>query len=118
MQDTDELDPNIFFLLQDLDEGEISAPVQLVDDDNQAYWGMIRLDKRFLAHRANPQDDYELFQQQVESELSEKALSNWIGKRIRETYIRIDAPYRECAFDMPWLSGSVNASGAIGASGN
>jgi len=114
----DELDPNIFFLLQDLDEGEISAPVQLVDDENQAYWGMIRLDKRFPAHRANPQDDYELFQQQVEAELSEKALSNWIGKRIGETYIRIDTPYRECAFDMPWLSGSVNASGAIGASGN
>ena len=114
----DELDPNIFFLLQDLDEGEISASVQLVDDDNQAYWAMIRLDKRFPAHRANPQDDYALFQQQVEAELREEALSDWIGKRIGETYIRIDAPYLNCSFDLSWLSGSINASGALRTSGN
>ena len=35
----DELDPNIFFLLQDLDEGGVSAPVQLLDEDNQAHTG-------------------------------------------------------------------------------
>ena len=50
----DELDPNVFFLLQDLDPGEVSAPVQLLDEDNQAYWALIRLDERFPAHRANP----------------------------------------------------------------
>jgi peptidyl-prolyl cis-trans isomerase SurA len=110
----DELDPNVFFLLQDLGEGEVSAPVQLLDEDNQAYWAMIRLDERFPAHRANPQDDYALFQQQVEAELREDALSTWIDKRIGESFIRVDSPYRECAMDMPWLTESINASGALG----
>ena len=50
----DELDPNIFFLLQDLEEGSISAPVQLMDADKQAYWAIIKLDEQFPAHRANP----------------------------------------------------------------
>ncbi|MDA0940087.1 MAG: peptidylprolyl isomerase [Bacteroidetes bacterium] len=112
----DELDPNVFFLLQDLDPGEVSAPVQLLDEDNQAYWALIRLDERFPAHRANPQDDYALFQQQVEAELREEALSTWIDKRIGETFIRVDAPYDVCTLDMPWLTESINASGAFGSS--
>ena len=112
----DELDPNVFFLLQDLDPGEVSAPVQLLDEDNQAYWALIRLDERFPAHRANPQDDYALFQQQVEAELREDALSKWIDKRIGETFIRVDAPYEACTMDMPWLTESINASGALGSS--
>ena len=112
----DELDPNIFFLLQDLEEGSISAPVQLMDADKQAYWAIIKLDERFPAHRANPRDDYGLFQQQVEAELREEALSKWIGQRIGETFVRVDSPYKECTLDMPWLTKSVNASGALGSS--
>ena len=110
----DELDPNVFFLLQDLEEGGVSAPVQLLDEDNQAYWAVIQLNERFPAHRANPKDDYALFQQQVEAELREDALSRWIGKRIGETFVRVDAPYKACAMDMPWLTESINASGALG----
>ena len=109
----DELDPNVFFLLQDLQPGEVSAPVQLVDEDNRAYWAMIRLEERFPAHRANPTDDYALFQQQVEAEMREEALSKWIDKRIGETFVRVDAPYRDCAMDMPWLTESINASGTL-----
>ncbi|MGB2228549.1 MAG: peptidylprolyl isomerase, partial [Flavobacteriales bacterium] len=96
----------VFFLLQDLQPGEVSAPVQLVDEDNRAYWAMIRLEERFPAHRANPTDDYALFQQQVEAEMREEALSKWIDKRIGETYVRVDGPYRDCAMDMPWLTES------------
>ena len=109
----DELDPNVFFLLQDLQPGDVSAPVQLVDEDNRAYWAMIRLEERFPAHRANPTDDYALFQQQVEADMREEALSKWIDKRIGETFVRVDAPYRACAMDMPWLTESINASGTL-----
>jgi peptidyl-prolyl cis-trans isomerase SurA len=105
----DELDPNVFFLLQDLAPGEVSAPVQLLDEDSQAYWALLKLNERFPAHRANPKDDYALFQQQVESELREEALGKWIEKHIGESFVRIDAPYKACAMDMPWLTQSINA---------
>jgi len=108
----DELDPNVYFLLQDLREGEVSAPVQLFDDDQQAYWAMLRLDKRHPAHRANPQDDYAMFQQQVEADLRQDALMRWVNRRIGETFVRIDAPYRTCTLEMPWLTGAVNAAAA------
>ena len=74
---------------------------------------MIRLEERFPAHRANPTDDYALFQQQVEADMREEALSKWIDKRIGETFVRVDAPYRACAMDMPWLTESINASGTL-----
>lgn len=105
----DELDPTMYFLLQDLREGEVSAPVQLYDEDQQAYWAMLRLDRRHPAHRANPQDDYAMFQQQVEADLRQEALMRWVNRRIGETYVRIDAPHKGCTMEMPWLSGSINA---------
>ena len=66
--------------------------------------------RRIGLHRLNPnKDDYALFQQQVESELREEALGKWIEKRIGESFVRIDAPYKACAMDMPWLTQSINA---------
>ena len=60
-----------------------------------------------------PHDDYALFQQQVEADMREEALSKWIDKRIGETFVRVDGPYRDCAMDMPWLTESINASGTL-----
>ena len=45
--------------------------------------------------------------------MREEALSKWIDKRIGETFVRVDDPYRGCAMDMPWLTESINASGAL-----
>ena len=49
----DELDPNVFFLLQDLAPGEVSAPVQLLDEDNQAYWALLNTISGMLLSRAS-----------------------------------------------------------------
>ena len=45
--------------------------------------------------------------------MREEALSKWIDKRIGETFVRVDDPYRDCAMDMPWLTESINASGTL-----
>ena len=98
----DELDPNIYFLLEPLDDGGISNPVQLIDKDGNGYWTILRLDTRHPAHRANPKDDYSLFQNLVENNLRTESMNEWVNKNISETYIKLDATYEECVFIMNW----------------
>ena len=98
----DELDPNIYFLLEPLIDGGISTPVQLIDKDGNGYWTILRLDARHPAHRANPKDDYSLFQNLVENNLRTESMNEWVNKNISETYIKLDATFDDCQFIMNW----------------
>ena len=101
---SDELDPNLFFLLNAMQPGEVSEPIQLLDADDQGYWISVQLEERVPAHRANPKQDFGYFQTIVENELREKQLKKWTLKAIDYTFVRIDPPYDSCSFDNQWIT--------------
>ena len=103
---SDEIDPNLFFLLNALQPGESSEPIQLTDDDDQGYWITVQLEERVAAHRANPTQDFGYFQAIVEDRLRQEQMTEWTTRAIDDTYVRIDAPYATCAFDQDWTAGS------------
>lgn len=103
---SDEIDPNLFFLLNALEPGAISEPIQLIDEDDQGYWITVQLEERVAAHRANPTQDFGYFQTIVEAQLREEQLNRWVVDAIQDTYVRIDAPYASCSFDQNWFTGS------------
>ena len=98
----DELDPNLYFLLEPLEIGEMSSPVQLVDDDGDGFWTILRLEDRKPAHRANPKDDYALFQSQVENNMRALDMNEWIDEHISDTFIRLSSEYINCEFNVNW----------------
>jgi peptidyl-prolyl cis-trans isomerase SurA len=98
----DELDPNLYFLLEPLEIGEMSSPVQLVDDDGDGFWTILRLEDRKAAHRANPKDDYALFQSQIENNMRALDMNEWIDKHISDTFIRLSSDYINCEFNINW----------------
>ena len=98
----DELDPNLYFLLEPLEIGEMSSPVQLVDDDGDGFWTILRLEDRKAAHRANPKDDYALFQSQIENNMRALDMNEWIDKHISDTFIRLSSDYNNCEFNINW----------------
>ena len=98
----DELDPNLYFLLEPLEIGEMSSPVQLVDDDGDGFWTILRLEDRKSAHRANPKDDYALFQSQVENNMRALDMNEWIDEHISDTFIRLSSEYINCEFNVNW----------------
>jgi peptidyl-prolyl cis-trans isomerase SurA len=100
----DELDPNLFFLLNGMKPGELSDPIQLNDEDDQGLWIAVQLEERVPAHRANPTQDFGYFQNIVEATMREKQLSQWMRKAINDTYIRIDSPYDVCSFEENWIA--------------
>ena len=98
----DELDPNLYFLLEPLEIGEMSSPVQLVDADGNGFWTILRLEDRKAAHRANPKDDYALFQSQVENNMRALDMNEWIDEHISDTFIRLSSEYINCEFNINW----------------
>ncbi|HBP45946.1 MAG TPA: hypothetical protein DD635_08575 [Flavobacteriales bacterium] len=103
---SDEIDPNIFFLLNAIQPGESSEPIQLTDKDDQGYWITVQLEERVAAHRANPIQDFGYFQAIVEANLRQEQMDKWTARAIGDTYVRIDPPYASCAFDQNWTAGS------------
>ena len=108
---SDEIDPNLFFLLNALEAGEVSEPIQLTDADDQGYWVAVQLVERVAAHRANPAQDFGYFQTIVEEQLRAEQLQNWTDRAINDTYVRVDAPYATCGFEQDWSAGS--STGAV-----
>ena len=98
----DELDPNLYFLLEPLEVGEMSSPVQLVDMDGNGFWTILRLEARKAAHRANPKDDYGLFQSQVENNMRALDMNEWIDEHISDSFIRLSSEYINCEFNINW----------------
>lgn len=98
----DELDPNLYFLLEPLKIGEMSRPVQLVGADGDGFWTILRLEDRKAAHRANPKDDFSLFQSQVENNMRALDMNEWIDEHISDTFIRLSSEYIDCEFNLNW----------------
>ena len=105
----DELDRTDFFLINELRTGEHSSATAVQGAEQQAY-AIYLLDERKPAHAANPQQDYELFQMQVEADLRQAKLDKWVRRRLAETYVRLIDDFSGCDFDRQWLGET--ASGA------
>ena len=101
----DELDRTDFFLINELRPGEHSAATAVQGEEQQAY-AIYHLDERKPAHAANPLQDYELFQMQVEADLRQAKLDIWVRRRLAETYVRLTPDYAGCDFDRKWLGDS------------
>ncbi len=98
----DELERTDFFLINELRPGEHSTATAVEGAEQQAY-AIYRLDERKPAHAANPQQDYELFQMQVEANLREAKLNKWVRRRLGETYVRLTPDFAGCDFHRDWL---------------
>ncbi|MEQ8909282.1 MAG: peptidylprolyl isomerase [Vicingaceae bacterium] len=104
MTPMDDLDPALFFVIDKLEEGEISKPVELQDPRGKPGYRLIKLVKRTTPHRANMKDDYQKIKQAALAEKEQKVLQEWVGKTMQETYLKLDKKYTDgCEFMQPWI---------------
>lgn len=100
----DDLDRNVFLVLDKLAIGDVSDPIYLEDPSGTPYYAIFKVDERFDAHRGNLRDDYLLFKQKAEQEMRNEALDKWVRKRLRDTYVRVNDELQGCNFSYPWLT--------------
>ena len=98
----DQLKPQDYAAIKDLAVGEISNPVESLDNegrDGYTVYKMIKVDKIIPAHPASFQNDYNLLLDQAKQQKSMDAIDEFIKSKIKTTYIIIDPMFNECDFE-------------------
>jgi peptidyl-prolyl cis-trans isomerase SurA len=98
-----QLDPKVFFVIDKLKVGEISAPVLYKTERGKEEYRIYFLKTRTTPHKANIDDDYARIHQMALEEKKNDVINDWIKERIVKTYIRIDPEYQNCPFQREWI---------------
>ena len=98
----DQLKPQDYAAIKDLKVGEISEPIESLDNegrDGNLVYKIVKVDKILPAHPASFSNDYTLLLEQAKSELQMKAINDFIDSKIKVTYIVIDPLFGDCDFE-------------------
>lgn len=92
----DELDTRDYYVIREMEIGDISAPYESQDDNGKLCYKMIKLIHRTEPHRANLQQDYLLLQNMAMQEKQNEVMEQWFEEKRKKTYIRIDKSFEDC----------------------
>ena len=98
----DQLKPQDYAAIKDLKEGEISVPVESLDNEGRSgntVYKIIKVDKIIPSHPASFTQDYNLLLGQAKQSKSAEAISKFIDEKIKTTYIIIDPMFKDCVFE-------------------
>ena len=101
-----EVDPQIFFVIDKQEVGEVSDPVLMTYPDGSQAYRIIKLIERTDPHRANLSEDYQLLQEMARNDLSQKSIDDWVNSAVNRTYIKVDDAFNSCTFDYGWKKSS------------
>jgi len=92
----DQMDPKLFFMVDTMKVGQISAPVPLTYPDGRIAYRIIMVKSKTPPHQANMKDDYPKIKEFAEQANQTKILNKWIDKTLLNTSISLKAPYNNC----------------------
>ena len=98
----DQLKPQDYAAIKDLKEGEVSMPIESLDNegrDGNLVYKIVKVDKIIPSHPATFSNDYTLLLNQARHELQMEAIDKFIEDKIAATYIVIDPLFKDCDFD-------------------
>ena len=97
----DELPVDVARVIETLEIGEISQPFAWLLDNGKTVCAIAKVRSRTQAHQATFSEDYEVLRQMYESKLSDERIREWIKKKQRATYVRVNKDSRSCEFLYP-----------------
>ena len=101
-EDLSATDPNLIVTLNAMKIGEISKPMQFLNPaDGKPAFRLLKLKNRIDPHKTNLKDDYQKLSLLANSDYSKKQVKEWIKKRSKITYIKLDPEYA-CKFENEW----------------
>ncbi|MGE0078862.1 MAG: peptidylprolyl isomerase [Bacteroidales bacterium] len=95
----DQLQPSDFYVIKELKVGDMSAPFESRDDHANVVFKIVKVKRIINAHRANIKDDYDVIQSLAKRSIEDDILKEWIAKKQKTTFIRIDPSFRNCNFE-------------------
>ena len=97
----DQLKPQDYNAIKGLKEGEISEPVESLDNEGRngnTVYKILRVDKIIPAHPATFEEDYSMLADEARNKQAMEVIDKFINEKIRTTYITIDPIFKACEF--------------------
>jgi len=100
----EEIDANIFFIIDKMNVGDKSAPMLFTNEDGQQGYRMLMLKTRSEPHKANLKDDYPQIQNMALQIKQNQVVNKWVVEKSKNTFIKISEIYKDCNFKYDWVS--------------
>lgn len=97
----DELPVDVARVIEKLEVGDISQPFAWLLDNGKTVCAIAKVKSRTDAHVATFNEDYDVLRQMYQAKLSEERIKEWVKKKQRDTYVRINKDSRGCDFIYP-----------------
>ena len=100
--EVDQLKPLDYNAIRDLEPGQISEPIESLDNEGRngnTVYKIVRLDKIIPAHPASFETDYSELIDLVTMSKRMEAINNFINEKIETSYITIDPLFADCEFN-------------------
>lgn len=96
------MDPSLYSLVANLKEGDVSYPT-LDEEPTGKFYKIMAVKNKFEEHTADYSKDYTRLKELALKEKQLKEIAKWSEEKIKETHIKINGEYRDCAFTNNWL---------------
>ncbi|MBK6977717.1 MAG: peptidylprolyl isomerase [Cytophagaceae bacterium] len=90
------MEPNLYFTVDPMKVGTISAPLNYRSQDGKTGVRLIKIKTRKEAHKANLKDDYEKLKSFTLNMKQNEIIEKWFKDALAEVFISIDPEYQNC----------------------
>ncbi|MDE5570870.1 MAG: peptidyl-prolyl cis-trans isomerase, partial [Prevotella sp.] len=94
-----ELPPEVAKAVDTLAVGAVSKPFTMFNERGKTVCAIAKLKSRVEGHKATVTEDFQVMKNLVLNKRRNQGLHDWVVKRIKSTYVRINDRYRDCQFE-------------------
>lgn len=84
--------------IETMSPGDVSEAFIMKNNSHKDVAAIVKLTERIPGHRANLSDDYNLLKKMYENHKKEQILKDWLEKKIKDTYVKIEPSWQSCEF--------------------
>ena len=94
-----DLPTEIARVVDTLQVGQVSDPFTMINSRGKTTCVIAKLKNRTDSHRAKITEDFQVMSNIVLEKERQKVLREWVQKKIKDTYVRMDEKYKGCDFE-------------------
>ena len=101
--DLTKMDPALYSQISNFKVGQVSNPILEDERGGNKFYKIITVNNKTEEHTADFANDYLKVKDLALTDKKIKAIAKWTEEKINETYISINADYKDCDFTNNWL---------------
>ena len=94
-----ELPSEVARAVDTLTVGQISKPFTMINERGKTICAIAKLKSRIEGHKATITEDFLVLKNLVLNKRRNQVLHDWVVKRIKSTYVRVNDRYRDCKYE-------------------